>query len=163
MQPGLYIDIDSGCLILVLGITLLIYFTDDVCGYTNKFFNCPNDHLYPVCYFLVLTGLSGGNGIHRPRDQDAEKEREYKVLPSIGKKTYTVVFFVGCIMDMMFLKINDDSVKLLQLAVCEALLHHSGKKKDYSLAQKNTGLFEKYDFYFIIYGMFKKSLISLSN
>ncbi|OCA82106.1 hypothetical protein [Pseudobacillus wudalianchiensis] len=137
MQPGLYIDIDSGCLILVLRIALLIDFADDVCGYINKFFDCPHDHLYLVCYSLVLTGLSGGNGIHRPRDQDAKKEREYKVLPSIGKKTYTVGFFVGCIMDRLFLKINDDSVKLLQLAVCEALLHHSWKKKkDYFTSSK---------------------------
>ncbi|WP_156187013.1 hypothetical protein [Bacillus sp. FJAT-27231] len=40
-----------------------------------------------------------------------------------------VGFFVGCIMDTMFLKTNDDSVKLLQLTGCEALLHHSGKKE----------------------------------
>lgn len=91
-----------------------------------------------------------------------KKEREYKVLPPIGKKTYTVGFFVGCIMDMMFSKINDDSMKLLQLAGCEvtlieeqtccgALLHHSGKKREtISLAQKNIEVFEKYDFDFIV-------------
>ncbi|MDQ6594868.1 (Fe-S)-binding protein [Bacillus salipaludis] len=92
----------------------------------------------------------------------AKKEREYRVLPPIGKKTHTVGFFVGCIMDVMFSKINDDSMKLLQLAGCEvtlieeqsccgALLHHSGKKEEtIALAKKNIAAFEHYDFDFIV-------------
>jgi glycolate oxidase iron-sulfur subunit len=92
----------------------------------------------------------------------AKKEREYRVYPPIGKKTYRVGFFVGCIMDMMFSKINDDSMKLLQLAGCEvtlieeqtccgALLHHSGKKSEtVALAKKNIAAFEQFDFDFIV-------------
>lgn len=92
----------------------------------------------------------------------AKKEREFRVLPPIGKKTYRVGFFVGCIMDMMFSKINDDSMKLLQLAGCEvtlieeqtccgALLHHSGKKSEtVALAKKNIAAFEQFDFDFIV-------------
>lgn len=91
-----------------------------------------------------------------------KKERKYIVLPPIGEKSYSVGFFVGCIMDVMFSKINDDSIKLLQLAGCEvtlieeqsccgALLHHGGNKdKTVELAKKNIEAFEKYDFDFIV-------------
>jgi glycolate oxidase iron-sulfur subunit len=83
-------------------------------------------------------------------------------LPPIGTQTKRVAFFSGCLMDTMFLKSNDATMKLLQLAGCEivipkdqaccgALHGHSGEKelaKD--LAKRNIKAFEDLNVDFII-------------
>jgi glycolate oxidase iron-sulfur subunit len=89
------------------------------------------------------------------------KNRPEHVAP-IGQKTHRVAFFTGCLMDTMFLKTNDATIKLLQLAGCEivipkdqtccgALHGHSGEKagsKD--LARRNIKAFEDLNVDFII-------------
>jgi glycolate oxidase iron-sulfur subunit len=89
------------------------------------------------------------------------KNRPEHVAP-IGKQTHRVAFFTGCLMDTMFLKTNDATIKLLQLAGCEivipkdqtccgALHGHSGEKagsKD--LARRNIKAFEDLNVDFII-------------
>jgi glycolate oxidase iron-sulfur subunit len=83
-------------------------------------------------------------------------------LPAIAEKVYRVAFFSGCLMDTMFLKSNDATMKLLQKAGCEvvipqnqtccgALHGHSGEKdaaKD--LAKRNIRAFEDLNVDFII-------------
>lgn len=83
-------------------------------------------------------------------------------LNPIGKKTQRVGFFSGCLMDTMFLKTNDATTKLLQLAGCEivipkdqvccgALHGHSGEKAGAKeLAKKNIKAFEDLNVDFII-------------
>ncbi|MGG3466109.1 (Fe-S)-binding protein [Neobacillus pocheonensis] len=83
-------------------------------------------------------------------------------LPAISEKVHRVAFFSGCLMDTMFLKTNDATMKLLQKAGCEivipkrqtccgALHGHSGEKqaaKD--LAKRNIMAFEDLDVDYII-------------
>ncbi|WP_462410670.1 (Fe-S)-binding protein [Neobacillus sp. Marseille-QA0830] len=83
-------------------------------------------------------------------------------LPAIGQQVHRVAFFSGCLMDTMFLKTNDATMKLLQMAGCEivippnqtccgALHGHSGEKagaKD--LAKRNIQAFEDLQVDFII-------------
>lgn len=83
-------------------------------------------------------------------------------LPAIAEKVHRVAFFSGCLMDTMFLKSNDATMKLLQKAGCEvvipqnqaccgALHGHSGEKdlaKD--LAKRNIRAFEDLQVDFII-------------
>jgi glycolate oxidase iron-sulfur subunit len=83
-------------------------------------------------------------------------------LPAIAEKVHRVAFFSGCLMDTMFLKSNDATMKLLQNAGCEvvipqnqtccgALHGHSGEKdaaKD--LAKRNIRAFEDLNVDFII-------------
>ncbi|MBT2719558.1 (Fe-S)-binding protein [Bacillus sp. ISL-46] len=83
-------------------------------------------------------------------------------LPAIAEKVHRVAFFSGCLMDTMFLKSNDATMKLLQKAGCEvviprnqtccgALHGHSGEKeaaKD--LAKRNIRAFEDLNVDFII-------------
>jgi len=83
-------------------------------------------------------------------------------LPAIGPKVHKVAFFSGCLMDTMFLKTNDATTKLLQLAGCEivipprqtccgALHGHSGEKAAAKeLAKRNIAAFEDLGADFII-------------
>ncbi|MCM3763668.1 (Fe-S)-binding protein [Neobacillus niacini] len=83
-------------------------------------------------------------------------------LPAIGQQVHRVAFFSGCLMDTMFLKTNDATTKLLQLAGCEivvppsqtccgALHGHSGEKASAKeLAKRNIAAFEDLQADFII-------------
>ncbi|WP_251548870.1 (Fe-S)-binding protein [Neobacillus muris] len=83
-------------------------------------------------------------------------------LPAIGQQVHRVAFFSGCLMDTMFLKTNDSTMKLLQLAGCEivnppsqtccgALHGHSGEKETAKeLAKRNIKAFEDLEVDFII-------------
>ena len=83
-------------------------------------------------------------------------------LSPIGDQLHRVAFFSGCLMDTMFLKTNDATCKLLQLAGCEivipqnqtccgALHGHSGEKEgSKDLARRNIKAFEELDVDFII-------------
>jgi glycolate oxidase iron-sulfur subunit len=89
------------------------------------------------------------------------KNRPEHVAP-IGKQTHRVAFFAGCLMDTMFLKTNDATIKLLQLAGCDivipkdqtccgALHGHSGEKSgSKDLARRNIKAFEDLNVDFII-------------
>jgi glycolate oxidase iron-sulfur subunit len=83
-------------------------------------------------------------------------------LSPIGKQLHRVAFFSGCLMDTMFLKTNDATCKLLQMAGCEivipqnqtccgALHGHSGEKEgSKDLARRNIKAFEELNVDFII-------------
>ncbi|MEH7306128.1 (Fe-S)-binding protein [Neobacillus drentensis] len=83
-------------------------------------------------------------------------------LSPIGNQLHRVAFFSGCLMDTMFLKTNDATCKLLQLAGCEivipqnqtccgALHGHSGEKEgSKELAKRNIKAFEDLNVDFII-------------
>ena len=83
-------------------------------------------------------------------------------LEAHGKKKKRVAFFSGCLMDTMFLKTNDATMKLLQMAGCDivipnqqtccgALHGHSGEKNGAKeLAKKNILAFEKLNVDYII-------------
>ncbi|SMQ84772.1 glycolate oxidase iron-sulfur subunit [Bacillus sp. OV166] len=83
-------------------------------------------------------------------------------LPAIAEKVHRVAFFSGCLMDTMFLKSNDATMKLLQKAGCEvvipqnqaccgALHGHSGEKETAKdLAKRNIRAFEDLQVDFII-------------
>lgn len=89
------------------------------------------------------------------------KNRPEHVLP-VGKPTNRVAFFTGCLMDTIFLKTNDATIKLLQLAGCEivipkdqaccgALHGHSGEKEGAKeLARRNIKAFEDLNVDYII-------------
>lgn len=91
-----------------------------------------------------------------------KKNRKYTVFPANGTCHYRIGFFVGCMMDVMFAKINDLSMKLLQLSGCEvtlieeqtccgALQHHAGETEiAKGLAQKNIEVFEKHSFDYVV-------------
>ncbi|WP_409294609.1 (Fe-S)-binding protein [Peribacillus sp. SCS-26] len=88
-----------------------------------------------------------------PRRRELSKRPQY--LEPDGKKTARVAFFSGCLMDTLFLKTNDRTMKLLQLAGCEivipenqaccgALHGHSGEKEGAKeLARRNILAFEE--------------------
>ncbi|MGG1678952.1 (Fe-S)-binding protein [Neobacillus sp. NRS-1170] len=83
-------------------------------------------------------------------------------FPSIGIQKHRVAFFSGCLMDTMFMKTNDATCKLLQIAGCEivippnqtccgALHGHSGEKQSAKdLAKRNIQAFEELNVDFII-------------
>ncbi|WP_077617430.1 (Fe-S)-binding protein [Bacillus sinesaloumensis] len=89
------------------------------------------------------------------------KNRPYHLKP-IGVQKKKVSFFSGCLMDTMFMKTNDATTKLLQLAGCEivipktqvccgALHGHSGEKqKAKELAKQNIAAFEEIETDYII-------------
>lgn len=95
-----------------------------------------------------------------PRMKEMKNRPDY--LPAVSEKAHRVAFFSGCLMDTMFLKTNDATMKLLQKAGCEivipkrqtccgALHGHSGEKdaaKD--LAKQNIMAFEDLDVNYII-------------
>jgi glycolate oxidase iron-sulfur subunit len=83
-------------------------------------------------------------------------------LSAEGKKKKKVAFFSGCLMDTMFMKTNDATIKLLQAAGCEivipdkqvccgALHGHSGEKNmAKELAKQNIVAFEALQIDYII-------------
>jgi len=97
---------------------------------------------------------------------EVPKRKEMKIRPSyyepIQKKRKKVAFFSGCLMDTVFMKTNDSTIKLLQYAGCEiavpdtqgccgALHAHSGEKdSSKELAKRNIEAFEKAEVDFII-------------
>jgi glycolate oxidase iron-sulfur subunit len=91
-----------------------------------------------------------------------EMKNRPEQLSPIGNQFHRVAFFSGCLMDTMFLKTNDATCKLLQLAGCEivisqnqtccgALHGHSGEKEgSKDLARRNIKAFEELNVDFII-------------
>lgn len=91
-----------------------------------------------------------------------ERSSLLPITPAKGDKKYTVAFFVGCVMDAMFRKINQLSVKLLSEAGCDVIvienqtccgaLHaHTGEvEESKSLAKRNIAAFEKEEVDFIV-------------
>lgn len=80
----------------------------------------------------------------------------------VAQKKKRVSFFSGCLMDTMFMKTNDSTLKLLEAAGCEivipdnqnccgALHGHSGEKQSASeLAMQNIAAFEKLEVDYIV-------------
>ncbi|WP_040203136.1 (Fe-S)-binding protein [Neobacillus jeddahensis] len=95
-----------------------------------------------------------------PTMREMKNRPEY--LPAIAEKVHKVAFFSGCLMDTMFMKTNDATMRLLQLAGCEivipknqaccgALHGHSGEKDTAKeLAKRNIAAFEDLGADFII-------------
>jgi glycolate oxidase iron-sulfur subunit len=91
-----------------------------------------------------------------------EMKNRPKQLAAEGPVKKRVAFFSGCLMDTMFMKTNDSTLKLLQLAGCEivtpptqvccgALHSHSGEKNGAKeLARKNIQAFEDLQVDYII-------------
>ncbi|MFK9091833.1 (Fe-S)-binding protein [Bacillus salipaludis] len=91
-----------------------------------------------------------------------EMKNRPEQLPALAEKVHRVAFFSGCLMDTMFMKTNDATMKLLQLAGCEivipknqtccgALHGHSGEKEQAKrLAKRNIIAFEELDVDYII-------------
>lgn len=89
------------------------------------------------------------------------KHRPTHIVPE-GKIKKRVAFFSGCLMDTMFMKTNDSTLKLLEKAGCDvvipedqvccgALHGHSGEKdKAKELAKKNIVAFEHLNVDYII-------------
>lgn len=97
---------------------------------------------------------------------EVPKRKEMKSRPThirpLRKQKKKVAFFSGCLMDTMFMRTNDATMKLLQYAGCEivipetqgccgALHGHSGER-DYAkeMAKKNIIAFEKAEVDYII-------------
>lgn len=92
----------------------------------------------------------------------SQKKKRSKVLHPTKAPAYKIGFFKGCIMDTMFAKINDLSMKLLQASGCEvtlieeqtccgALQNHNGDREiAKGLAMKNIEAFEKYEFDYVV-------------
>lgn len=88
-------------------------------------------------------------------------DRPKQLVPT-GKKKQRVAFFTGCLMDTMFMNINDATMRLLQLAGCEvvipshqvccgALHGHGGEKAQAKeLAKRNIATFEQLDVDYIV-------------
>src|SRR5699024_7513422 len=84
-----------------------------------------------------------------------EMKQRPHVLDSVAPRKKKVAFFSGCLMDTVFMKTNDATMKLLQYAGCDivipldqgccgALHGHSGEaNKAKALAKKNIENFEK--------------------
>ena len=85
-----------------------------------------------------------------------------RMTPAKGKKKYTVAFFLGCVMDAMFRKINELSIKLLSEAGCDVIvienqtccgalhLHAGEEEQSKNLAKKNIAAFEMEEVDFIV-------------
>ncbi len=86
---------------------------------------------------------------------------EERLLPA-GEKKFTVLFPVGCLMNVMFSDINKDTVELLQKLGCEVIIpknqtccgslpaHNGDIEQGRKLAIDTINHFMKYDFDFII-------------
>lgn len=97
-----------------------------------------------------------------PTMKEMKNRPEFLPAVSAAEKVHKVAFFSGCLMDTMFMKTNDATMKLLQLAGCEivipknqaccgALHGHSGEKDAAKeLAKRNIAAFEDLDADFII-------------
>jgi len=95
-------------------------------------------------------------------DKSKQMSRKYTILKPEGKPVMRVAFFVGCIMDAFFGRINDLSMKILQKAGCEvflieeqaccgALHQHSGEsEKAKELAKANITAFGKYNLDYVV-------------
>ncbi|MED4173976.1 (Fe-S)-binding protein [Halalkalibacterium halodurans] len=95
-----------------------------------------------------------------PRLREMKKRPTFLAANETAKKR--VAFFSGCLMDTMFMKTNDATMKLLQLAGCDivippeqaccgALHGHSGEKGGAKeLAKRNILAFEELDADYII-------------
>ncbi|GGA87728.1 (Fe-S)-binding protein [Ornithinibacillus halotolerans] len=87
-----------------------------------------------------------------PKRRSMKNRAEY--MPAIGIQKKKVAFFSGCLMDTVFMKTNDATIKLLQYAGCEivipktqnccgALHGHSGEReKAKEMAKRNIEAFE---------------------
>ncbi|WP_047152085.1 (Fe-S)-binding protein [Aneurinibacillus tyrosinisolvens] len=97
-----------------------------------------------------------------PAVSPSERSSLPSYTPAKGEKKYTVAFFVGCVMDAMFRKINQLSVKLLAEVGCDVIvipnqtccgaLHaHAGELDETKvLAKKNIASFEQEEVDFIV-------------
>lgn len=95
-----------------------------------------------------------------PTRKELNNRPEY--VKPVGTTRKKVAFFSGCLMDTMFMKTNDATIKLLQLAGCEivipkaqsccgALHGHSGEKDSAKeLAKRNIIAFEETEADYII-------------
>lgn len=95
-------------------------------------------------------------------EKSNEMSRKYMILKPKGKPVMRVGFFVGCVMDAVFGRINDLSMRLLCESGCEvvlieeqtccgALQQHTGEtEKAKELAKENIAAFEKYHFDYIV-------------
>lgn len=91
-----------------------------------------------------------------------ERSRLPKFTGAKGEKKYSVAFFVGCVMDAMFSKINRLSVQLLSEVGCDVIvvenqtccgaLHaHAGEREEgKKLAKQNILAFEQAEVDFIV-------------
>ena len=97
-----------------------------------------------------------------PAVSPGERSSLPRVTKAKGEKKYTVAFFVGCVMDAMFRKINHLSVQLLAEVGCDVIvienqtccgaLHaHAGElDESKSLAKRNIQAFSELDVDFIV-------------
>lgn len=97
---------------------------------------------------------------HVPRKKDLKNRQRYFAPKSKAKKK--VAFFSGCLMDTIFKRTNDATIKLLQYAGCEivvpefqaccgALQGHSGESAQArEMAKRNIEAFEKAEVDYII-------------
>ncbi|MFO7263406.1 MAG: glycolate oxidase [Bacillaceae bacterium G1] len=97
-----------------------------------------------------------------PAVSPAARARMPRFTPAKGEKKYTVAFFVGCVMDALFHRINRLSIQLLAEAGCDVIvvenqtccgaLHaHAGEVDDAkNLARRNIAAFEQHDVDFIV-------------
>ncbi|MEK3887803.1 (Fe-S)-binding protein [Bacillus sp. FSL K6-3431] len=95
-----------------------------------------------------------------PKKKDMKNRPVF--LQAQSTRTTTVAFFSGCLMDTMFMKTNDATMKLLQMAGCDivipknqgccgALHGHSGEKaKATELAKNNITAFEETNANYIV-------------
>ncbi|HAQ08274.1 MAG TPA: glycolate oxidase [Bacillus bacterium] len=95
-------------------------------------------------------------------DKSKEMSRKHTHLKPDGAPVMKVAFFIGCIMDALYGRINDLSMLLLQKAGCEVLLieeqnccgalhQHSGENEAaIGLVKANIEAFEKYDVDFVV-------------
>jgi len=95
-------------------------------------------------------------------ESQKKKNRDSQVFKPKDKPKARAGFFVGCVMDVFFAKVNDLSIKLLQYAgyevvmikeqtCCGALQHHSGDQSfAKKLAKQNIAAFEKYDVDYVV-------------
>ncbi|RFU62804.1 (Fe-S)-binding protein [Peribacillus saganii] len=92
----------------------------------------------------------------------SERKKRQQILTPDGEVKYRIAFFTGCVMDAVFDRINDLSMKLLQAGGCEvvivpnqnccgALHSHSGELDlAKELAKRNIETFEQESFDFVV-------------
>ena len=91
-----------------------------------------------------------------------ERKKRLTILKPKGETKYRIAFFTGCVMDAIFHRINELSMKLLQAGGCEVIvvpnqtccgaLHaHSGElEQARDLAKKNIEAFENESFDYVV-------------
>lgn len=98
-----------------------------------------------------------------PKVEGPLSKRKRQTTHSAPKQSgLRIGFFTGCIMDVMFSKVNTLSIKLLEAAGCNvtvikeqtccgALQHHAGEADTTKrLAKQNIEAFEKHDFDYVV-------------